>query len=347
MRDRFLNIVIAFAIVLAFPQASGAQWEKVSSPKGLRLNSIVAKGEVLFVTVEEGGVFLSTDNGGTWKAVNSGLPPKAICRRIAVSGANVVVSTAEHGVFLSANNGGWWKPLNAGLPDEAGVYGLAVKGSLLFAGTSAGVIHPSSSGGWSEPGKGLPEKAYICGFAVSGENIYVGCNPGGVYVSADDGAAWTPVGEGLPENVKIFCLAANGTDVFIGTEMQGVLRSSDGRDKWQPARSGILETEIHCLLFIGPDLYAGTGGGHDATFSSSGVTSLLHGAGVVLSKDKGAHWKALNSGLPRPGPQWPMMTGRIEGWIECLVVCGDFLFAGTFNGPKGCEIWRLPLAELK
>jgi hypothetical protein len=83
-----------------------------------------------------GGVYLSTNNGDNWTAVNTGLTDSVV-RHLAVCGSNIFAGTA-HGVFVTTNNGTNWKEANAGLTDSV-ITALTVKGAYLFAGTGSGV----------------------------------------------------------------------------------------------------------------------------------------------------------------------------------------------------------------
>ncbi|MCK7528688.1 MAG: hypothetical protein MZV64_69590 [Ignavibacteriales bacterium] len=60
------------------------------------------------------GVFLSTNNGTSWTAVNTGLTNTNV-RALAVSGTNLFAGTDGGGVFLSTNNGTSWTAVNTGL----------------------------------------------------------------------------------------------------------------------------------------------------------------------------------------------------------------------------------------
>lgn len=53
------------------------------------------------------GVYLSTDNGSSWTAVNSGLTNTSILS-LAVMGTNLFAGTAGSGVYRSTNNGASW-----------------------------------------------------------------------------------------------------------------------------------------------------------------------------------------------------------------------------------------------
>jgi ligand-binding sensor domain-containing protein len=86
-------------------------------------------------------VFLSTNNGDSWRPVNVGLSDTTI-RCLAVSGSNLFAGTGS-GVFLSTNNGANWTPVNNGLTDTP-VQCLAASGGNLFAGTDNGGVFLST-----------------------------------------------------------------------------------------------------------------------------------------------------------------------------------------------------------
>ena len=131
---------------------SGTSWTAVDS--GLAYNDVSAlavSGRNIFAgtwtrafpsansATTENGVFLSTNNGTSWAAADSGLPgTAATVKALAVSGTNLFAGS-WHGVFLSTDNGTSWTAVNSGLTDTH-VYALAISGTNLFAGTvGAGV----------------------------------------------------------------------------------------------------------------------------------------------------------------------------------------------------------------
>jgi hypothetical protein len=342
MKARITVLLVCACVFLGFPQESPAQWEKAASPGDHGITSFAVKETLLFAAAGENGVFLSTTNGDSWKVVNVGLPAKANCRCLAVSGGNLLVGTEEHGVFLSVNNGGWWKAVNAGLPDKAAIYGLALSGTTLFAGTSEGVfLSTDNAAEWKAASTGLPEGKGVNCFAVSEPNLYAStwdC----VYLSTDNGAGWAPVDKGLPKDVSIYCLAVSEGGLFAGTEMNRILFYDNTRGRWEAVK-GIPEAEVYCFAASGENLFAGTGGGLDMMFVEGKMRSIPHGAGVLLSTDKGGHWEKINAGFP-PAPKAPasLLKGRIGFYIERFAVCAPYLFAGTEKG----EIYRLPLSKV-
>ncbi len=141
-----------------------------------------------------GGVFLSTDNGTTWTAVNNGLTNSsyiafAVSGRISLPGrraASFSLPTTVHagrrrvpgclsdlsaplpsaaqicllepiraGVFISTDNGTIWNGTGFLNPE---VWSLAVSDTNLFAGTYWGVFHSTNNGtSWTDWNAGFAD----------------------------------------------------------------------------------------------------------------------------------------------------------------------------------------------
>jgi hypothetical protein len=160
----------------------------------------------------KGGIFLSTDNGTSWTAVNSGLPANTSIRSFAVSGNNVFAGTDSDGVFLSADNGAHWTEADAGLPR---VYyaRLAASGNNIFCGCKYGVYRSSNFGtSWTAVNSGLPANIWVFCFAVSGGNIFAGADSG-IFVSTNGGTSWTGCNSGL-SIMSVVSLAVGESHVF-------------------------------------------------------------------------------------------------------------------------------------
>jgi photosystem II stability/assembly factor-like uncharacterized protein len=71
----------------------------------------------LYAGTENGGVFKSTNGGGNWSPVNTGLTD-TIVRALAidpVTPTTLYAGTYRGSVFKSTNGGGNWSPVNTGL----------------------------------------------------------------------------------------------------------------------------------------------------------------------------------------------------------------------------------------
>jgi ligand-binding sensor domain-containing protein len=78
------------------------------------IECMVVNGSNIFIGTFGQGIFLSTNNGMTWRAMNNGLTDRNVLT-IAASGDKIFAGTWFDGVFLSTNNGETWKAINNGL----------------------------------------------------------------------------------------------------------------------------------------------------------------------------------------------------------------------------------------
>ena len=128
MLKRLMFLFIFFSTVIV-----NAQWVQTNGPYGGFIEDIAISGNNIFAgTSGSGGVYLSTNNGTSWAAVNNGLTNTSV-QSLAVSGTNIFAGT-QGGVFLSTNNGTSWTAVNHGLTNTS-VLSLAVSGTNIFAGT--------------------------------------------------------------------------------------------------------------------------------------------------------------------------------------------------------------------
>ncbi|MCL6493864.1 MAG: T9SS type A sorting domain-containing protein [Ignavibacterium sp.] len=132
-------IRLLFTLIFTTTSPILAQWVQTNGPYGGYVRSLAVSGTNLFAgTFGGGGVFLSTNNGTSWTAVNTGLTFNRVYS-LAVSGTNLFAGTWGGGVFLSTNNGTSWTAVNTGLTNTY-VSSLAVSDTNLFAGTEGGGV---------------------------------------------------------------------------------------------------------------------------------------------------------------------------------------------------------------
>ncbi len=135
--------------------------------------SLAVSGTNLFAGTSGGCVFLSTNDGTSWVAVNSGLTD-SIVPSLAVIGTNVFAGTRS-GIFLTTNSGVNWMAVNAGLPPIMDIPALSTVGINLLAATYPGGVFLSSDNGtsWTSVDSGL-SGYYVLSFAISGTNLFAG-----------------------------------------------------------------------------------------------------------------------------------------------------------------------------
>jgi hypothetical protein len=161
-------------------------WEKT-----LDVRCLAAKGEILFAGTRR-GVFLSTDEGATWRPASSGLAENAHVYGLEVAGGSVIARIFDHGVFRTADDGKTWKASNRGLPDDLLIDALAVSGRTIFASVS----HPAIRNG-----KVMVKDAVDLG----------------LFLSTNSGASWAPLGKKQPAPAEVQCFLIGEKELFAGT----------------------------------------------------------------------------------------------------------------------------------
>ncbi len=206
---------------------NGTSWTSVNEglPNGTSIaalavgdtnTSLDSSGPPMLFAGAQNGVFLSTNNGTSWTAINNGLFDQIDA--LLVNGTNlfagVMGAGTDGGVFLSTNNGASWTSVKNNLPIND-ITALAESGTVLFAGThGAGIFRSTNNGtSWTALTSGLTN-LYVNSLAVSGTNVFAGTDDS-MYLSTDNGTTWTA--DGLP-NLVVYSLAVTSSYVFAGTD---------------------------------------------------------------------------------------------------------------------------------
>ena len=151
----------------------------VSPPNFPANNSIkcfAVIGTNLFAGSNGKGIFLSTNNGTSWSAVDSGLTNTDV-RALAVSGTNLFAGTWGSGVFLSTNNGTSWSVVDTGLTNPY-INSLLGNGTDIIVGTNTVAFISGNNGtNWGEINSGMTG-SQIISLAANGSNLFAGNDRG-------------------------------------------------------------------------------------------------------------------------------------------------------------------------
>jgi hypothetical protein len=312
MKKNLLTVVLLFVSFSLY-----AQWQVTNGPSGAgHISSLAVKDTVVFAGTETGGVFISTNQGVTWTASNSGITNMNEVRALVSDSmyvfAGMYNSLGGPAVFSSVNDGSSWTP--AGL-SFVFFFSFARKPGYLVAGTWDGVSVSTNNGTtFNSFTAGLPSNASVAALAYSGTKLFGGVSGSsvggtGVFYSNNNGTSWNAFNTGLT-NTIVNQLAVLGSYVFAGTSA-GVFRSPVATAGWSPVNTGLGNVNIKSFYTIGTTLYAGTANG------------------IYSTTDNGANWNDVSAGLP-PNTN-----------VYSLTSDSDFMYAGTDT-----VVYRRPLSEV-
>src|ERR1035437_413617 len=160
-RKLFFSIMFSALLSLSI----NAQWQDIG-PGGGIVRCFVSGGTNIYAGTDGGGVFLTSNNGGLWTSVNTGLT-NILVSALAINGTNIFAGT-NAGVFISSNNGSSWTPVNNGLGTTLDVLAFTVSGTNIFVVTGSGGVFLSTNNGgnWTQKNTGLGN-IYVNALAVN------------------------------------------------------------------------------------------------------------------------------------------------------------------------------------
>lgn len=308
-----------------------------------------------------GGVLISTDRGGSWQGVDSGMPAVPVNALIYASGS--LLAATRQGLY--ALDSGAWQLRAQGL-GKASVQSLALSPSgHLFAGAADGRVLRSTDAGDSwETLVGSPSqsrrdpaadllpprfrppprlmhlpRAPVRALAVAPDGALIASGDSGVFVSHNADGVWEPCNRGLPgtdpttglAGLSVPALAVDDRGaLYAGTE-KGVYRARRAGAEWRPASDGLP--------------------GWQAASGTAGVKVLALLAWLdrrrrqrylFAGTDRGIYrrtgdgsWRSANVGLPGTDP----LARTAAVTVQALALGSDpstlspWLWAGTAQGP--------------
>jgi len=276
-----------------------------------------------------GGVYKTTNAGGTWSPANNGLPDRAVQALAIDTGfpATIYAGTNGAGIYRSQDGAATWTVANAGLTSTV-VNAIAVgRSGIVYAGTGDGVFRSTDAArSWTAAGAGLSERNVLALAADPGApDIVYAATAAGVFKTTDGGRNWTTTGFANRGALSLVIDPTNTSVVYAGTFSPvggplsgfGVYRSTDAGATWSPANSGI-EGRAVLSLAIDPagGLFAGTGNG------------------VFRSSSGGGTWSGVNEGLSDEVVSSLIVDPRSPSTVYAGTV-NNSVFQITFAGASG------------
>jgi hypothetical protein len=276
------------------------------------------------------GFFISTDNGDTFTASNSGFAAGWTEKIFAPAGAAGPVFARLNTGLYRLDGPDTWTEIQApfGRGDKANLDGVlfdrqspkrmfAHEGSKWWKSEDGGkawqemkVPEPGMrdmmKGKLAGPGfKGLVQDAADANTFYAGGSASKDMGGSPVWKSTNGGKKWDAAGTGI--NGDVTMLRASAPNTLLAAARDGVYRTADGGKSWTLIRQGDLK-----------DLAA-------------------DGSNVYVATKKGLYRSADN------GATWNKVAGIKADEVEAVVISGGKVFAGTFDGvfysTDGGEKW--------
>ena len=329
---KIFRLFLLAALVFLNANLSIAQWVQTSGPGGGQISALGTDGTNYYAGIYGHGIFISSDNGVTWNARNTGLSRLNVSS-ISVKGSTVFAGSDSSGVFLSTNSGNNWVSRNNGLSDSC-VNVIVVKDTTIFAGTNHGVyISTDTCKTWVADTVGLSDKK-VTAFLFKDSIFFAGAYQKGIYRSTKNNNHWDPNGlnDVATDGYIITSLITNGADIFAGAN-SGVYRSTDNGNNWAQLATSTYPNYIWAtfapLVLDGQRLFV-------ASF-------LVGGDGILLSTDAGDNWSALSkNGLGNIN-----LTAFLVNNSTILAGSNGGLFLSTNNGNNWSTVEKgLPFSKV-
>jgi hypothetical protein len=351
----------------------GVSWEPINNgvpeddvPALCLVPSADGSGHMLFAGIGAGGVYGTTDAGGSWSVLNTGFIANT-GHRLATCGSTLFSATGARTIFRSTDEGASWTDVSFGLLGS-GIQDLlsvpspeGIGDPYLYAATYGDGVFRTTDRGihWSQTSDGI-EKYFILCLALlpkaagGGMFLYAG-DRNTVIRSTDYGDNWITVSSGLPASV-IYALAAvkdpgegGATTIFAGTFGSGVYRSTNDGANWTVANAGLSNLYVSNFATVpaidgsgGTVLLARTSGGLYRSTNSGTSWSLANGLSIFrdfltigttlyAATTQGAAFST-NSGTT----WFDMSSGLDYRWMHSLTRLGTYIFAGS----SGNGVWR-------
>lgn len=294
---RLLKILFLLLAIIPSWQTY-AQWEQLSYAPNYPIRDMVLLDDKIYIATSNGGIYLSSDRGENWQAMNDGL--SLFTTSIVTVGNTLILGTLDSGVFKSEDLGAHWNSSNDSLL-ERNIIDLKVDGDYIYALTESSGIWVSQDVGASWMRIPVPEgEPTISAFEVKSGFIFAGTLVGNLYFSSNGGKSWIDLRNDQINGSVFYILYDNG-ELFVGTDFGMYFSNNMGVD-WFNRSSGIKIPRINFITKVGSNLLLGT-----------------KGSGIFFSQNNGEFWFNFNDGLPDLN-------------VNVIVADNFYVYAGTEYG---------------
>ncbi len=265
----------------------GMEYRLVGPSRGGRVNTVAgvpSQPRTFYMGVAAGGVWRTTDGGGSWEPLGAQQIKAASIGSIAVADSDpstIYVGTGSDGMRSNVSTGrGVYKSTDAGATWQfVGLYDVGQIGALRIHPTNPNIVWVASSG---DPFK--PSRARGIYKTTDGGRTWKQT----LFVTDSTGAADVEIQPGNPDVVYAWMsrIERKPWSIISGAREGGFHKSTDGGETWRRITTG-LPNEL-----IGKGNLAVTAANPNRIYL---LVEALPGGGLYRSDDAGQTWALVNS----------------------------------------------------
>ncbi len=271
------------------------------------------------------GVFKSTDEGGTWAAINQGLVGSVILGLAMdpTTPSTVYAITTSGLVFKTTDGGLTWSTVSTGRKGSE-IYGLWVdpeNPATLYANTSLGLFKTTAGGRrW----RFIQDSVFALAIDPVHPSTLYASTVQGLLKSTNGGRTWSLSNAGLGDAVvtRLAIAPESPAILYASTSNNGVYKTTNAGQTWTPANQGLSDPPFFiAALAVDPT-------------NSSTVYACDTGQGLVRTTDAGGHWAPVQVS----GSHFGCSSVAIAATNPSTVYAG-FMGDGVFRSTDGGETW--------
>ncbi len=276
----------------------GRTWQTLPGihGKSIRAFALAPSDSRVLVAGALDGVFRSDDAGETWRRISP--PGHADIKNIEAVAVDprtpdVVYVGTWHLPWKTSDGGRSWHFIKQGVIDDSDVFSIIVdrrNPSVVYMSACSGIYKSEDAGALFHKIQGMPFSArrtrVLQQDPTDSDIVYAGTTEG-LWKSTDAGKSWRRM---TPRNLIVNDVLVDPNrlaHVLLATDRSGILASNDGAQTVFASNHGFAHRQVSAVLADRDDpntIYAG-------------VVNDKEFGGVFVSRDAGAHWAQLNTGL--------------------------------------------------
>lgn len=310
---------------------NGVTWTTTGpGGSGQYIEDMVAAPGAVLAGTSGAGILRSTNNGTSWVAANTGLPPSSNVFAMYLDGTTVYACVSVYGgqalLYRSTDNGASWSAAGLTAPQVSTITAMTKSGSFLLTGSVDQGMHrsPDNGASWARANTGVVNSRVNSVVTLAGA-VFAGTALDGVFRTTNNGTSWSRLTNGLPGIVKTGALVTRGsTVILIGSVRDSVYawRSTNLGDSWTrgalvpgfayPSHRGAVVSGSSLIMVRGTQEVVrstddgaswtnGTGIGTGTSLATVGVhagAAYAGGSTMYKSTNDGVSWAASGTGIP-------------------------------------------------